>query len=44
MFNKLKNSFYQFKNKTHYELCSKYDNFMFVIKGNENYFTEITKI
>lgn len=41
MFNKLKNSFYQFKNKTHYQLCSKYDKFMFVLKGNDDYFTEI---
>ena len=41
MFDKLKNSFYQFKNKFHYQLCSKYDSFMFVIKGNDNYCTEI---
>ena len=41
MFNKLKNSFYQFKNKLHYGICSKYENFMYVIKGNDNYCTEI---
>ena len=41
MFDKLKNSFYQFKNKFHYDICSKYDKFMYVIKGNDNYCTEI---